>query len=182
MNRKPNRWKGALLGLIGGAVGTYAMSEHIKIVSALDGSNPLSKTVQNGPHALDHISLIGQHHEQDESSTAAVGRIVYHALTGKNPNDDTKNVLSYLVDYGYGSLQGGIYGALTGTDVSRDLLAGPIFGTIIWLLGDEGAVSLLGLADGPTKYPLSQHLHRWAVHIAYGTATAATTTVLRRLV
>jgi hypothetical protein len=181
VNRHPNRWKGALLGLIGGAVGTLAMSEHIKIVSALDGVNPLSKTVQDGPHALDHISLIGNHHQQDESSTAALGRIVYHALTGKAPDSETKNVLSYLVDYGYGSLQGGFYGAFTGTSVARDLLAGPLFGTIIWLLGDEGAVSLLGLADGPTKYPLSQHLHRWAVHIVYGSATAVTTTALRRL-
>jgi hypothetical protein len=181
VNQQPNRWKGALLGLIGGAVGTYAMSEHIKIVSWFDGDNPLAKTVQDGPHAFDHISLIGNHHQPDESSTAAVGRIAYHALTGKDPDDETKNVLSYLVDYGYGALQGGVYGAFTGTSVSRDLLAGPVFGTIIWLLGDEGAVSLLGLADGPTKYPLSQHLHRWAVHIAYGTVTAATTTALRRL-
>jgi hypothetical protein len=162
-------------------VGTAVMNEHIKLVSEFDGSDPLSKTVQNGPHALDHISLIGKHHQQDESSTGAVGRILYHALTGQDPNSETKNVLSYLVDYVYGSLQGGIYGALTGPSVPRDLLAGPVFGTTIWLLGDEGAVSLLGLADGPTKYPLSQHLHRWAAHVAYGTATAAATTALRRL-
>jgi hypothetical protein len=157
------------------------MNEHIKLVSAFDGSDPLSKTVQNGPHVLDHISLIGKHHQQDESSTAALGRIVYHTLTGKDPDPEAKTVLSYLVDYSYGSLQGGLYGVCTGTAIPRNLLAGPIFGTIIWLVGDEGAVSLLGLADGPTKYPLSQHLHRWAAHVAYGTATAAATTALRRL-
>ncbi|HET8522621.1 MAG TPA: hypothetical protein VFL82_05260 [Thermomicrobiales bacterium] len=181
MTQQPNHWKGALLGLIGGAAGTYVMGEHIKLVTRVLGSNPLARTVGDGPHALDHISLIGTHHHPDESSTAALGRIAYHTLTGQDPNDETKNVLSYLVDYAYGSLQGGVYGAFTGGSIPKNMIAGPVFGTIIWLLGDEGAVSLLGLADGPTKFPLSEHLHRWAVHIAYGTATAATTTALRRV-
>lgn len=47
---------------------------------------------------------------------------------------------------------------------------------------DGTHISLLGLADGPGTYPLSQHLARWGAHIVYGLTVAATANLLRRVV
>lgn len=183
MSAEPNRWRGFVLGVAGGVVGTIAMGGYWRAATALAGKDPRAETRQDGSHALDAISLVGTHHAPDESSTAAVGRLAYATLAGKPARTaETRATLSYLVHYGYGATQGGFFGALT---VDRDGQAGrdgAIFGTGLWLLGDELAMSLLGLADGPGKYPLGQHLHRWGAHLVYGVTTAVTTKLLRWLV
>ncbi len=118
----------------------------------------------------------------DESSTAAIGRIVYTALSGKPPeNAETAATLSYLVHHSFGSAQGGLFGALTNGRGDRTVAEGTAFAAAIWLGADELGVSLLGLADGPGKYPLSQHLARWGAHVVYGLTVAATTNLLRRM-
>jgi hypothetical protein len=51
----------------------------------------------------------------------------------------------------------------------------------MWILGDELAVPALGLAEGPRKYPVRQHVHRLGSHLAYGLAAAFTTSALHRM-
>lgn len=64
------------------------------------------------PHPLDSISLVGKQHQEDESSTAAVGRIIYRRPTSSEPeSQEAKMMLSYLVHWAYGIFQGGMYGA-----------------------------------------------------------------------
>lgn len=182
IKRRPNRWRGFLLGIAGGAVGTVAMGRYWGAATALTGSDPRAATREGGPHPLDDISLIGRHHGEDESSTAAIGRIAYQGIAGEAPeSEETKGLLSYLVHYGYGSLQGGLFGLATAGRGGETLPLGALYGGGMWLLGDEGAVSLLGLTAGPGKYPLNQHLHRLGAHLVYGLATAGTTVGLRRL-
>lgn len=179
----PNRWKGLSLGLVGGAAGTLAMGGYWRIAQAVLGSDPRAATRGDGPHALADISLVGAHHTEEESSTAAMGRIAYTRLAGKPPESpETASTLSYVVHYGYGIAQGGLFGALGSGRMDRIVAEGAAYGTGLWLFGDELGISLLGLADGPGRYPLSQHLARWGAHIAYGVALSATTTVLRRIV
>lgn len=180
---RPDRWKGYVVGLIGGAVGTLAMGGYWRALQSVLGSDPRSATRAGGPHALSDISLIGIHHTDDESSTAAMGRIAYTALAGKPPAaGETTATLSYVVHYGYGTAQGGLFGALSSGQGDRALAEGAAYGTGMWLVGDELGISLLGLADGPGTYPLSQHVARWGAHLVYGLTVAATTSLLRRLV
>ena len=66
--------------------------------------------------------------------------MVYHLLENQDPDKETKEELSYAVHYGYGILQGGVYGlSRTGRD-DVDLTGGLLFGTGLWLFGDELAV------------------------------------------
>ncbi|HEV2108874.1 MAG TPA: hypothetical protein VGR16_11470 [Thermomicrobiales bacterium] len=177
----PNRWKGFVLGLAGGVVGTVAMEGYWKAVTVALGADPRVATTDDGVDALKDVSLVGRQHMKEEGSTAAMGRIAFEQIAGKAPeSDETKSVLSYEVHYAYGALQGGLYGAMTGDRGSRDVTDGALFGTALWLLGDEGAVSLLGLTEGPGSYPLKQHLARWGAHLVYGLATAATVKALRK--
>lgn len=180
---EPNRWKGAVLGLVGGAVGTVVMGGYWWTLQTLVGSDPRAATREDGPHPLEDISLVGTHHGKEESSTAAMGRIAYTQIAGKAPEtEETSALLSYLVHYGYGTLQGGLFGALSGGQAAQELGEGAAYGTGMWLFGDELGIALLGLADGPGKYPLGQHLSRWGAHVAYGLTTAATVGILRRVV
>lgn len=180
--QEPNRWKGFVLGIAGGAVGTVAMGGYWQALTAILGSDPRMETLDDGVDALEDTSLVGQQHTDEEGSTAAVGRIAYEQIADAPPESgEIKSLLSYEVHYGYGAAQGALYGALTGDRGGRDVSDGVLFGTALWLLGDEGLVSLLGLAEGPGNYPVKQHVSRWGAHVVYGLATALTIKVLRKV-
>lgn len=185
-HKRTNRWKGFLIGMIGGAVGVLAMDAYMQKVA------PLLKKVDLGgtevyPDAadLDDISLVGRQHQEDESSTAALGRMIYTAVTGKEPKSkETKETLSNLVHWGYGLLQGGLYGAArasNGNGRGLDLLGGAVHATGLWLLGDETAMPLLGLQEGPTAVKPVGHVNRFGAHLVYGLTTAATTQLLEKI-
>lgn len=187
---QPHRGGNLLTGLLGGAIGVMAMDLFSQQIMPLlqsnedgqSGQNEQSSRQQN--NALDSISLVGRHHRQQESSTAALGRQVYQWLANEEPGKETKQALSYGVHWGYGIAQGGVYGAWQGNadnSLGEDVAKGIAFGTALWLFGDEGVVPMLGLQKGPTASPLSTHAERLAMHLVYGAATAAATHGLKEL-
>lgn len=187
MSEQTNRWRGLFIGMAGSLAGLVAMQAYWKYVAPkveekvkLGGEN-----VYPSQAKLDNISVVGQQHKEDESSTAALGRLMYRAVTGKEPRSkEAQTLLSYLVHWGYGLLQGGVYGATRGAkskDRGLDLTGGAAFATGLWLLGDELVVPLLGLQDGPTAVAPSSHINRLGAHLAYGLATTTTTRVLSKI-
>ena len=180
----PNRWKGFVLGVVGGAAGTLAMNYYWQGVQAVTGKDPRQEQSERAsrPQPLDDISLVGQQHEEGESSTAAMGRILSEATTGKEPGKETKTTLSNLVHWAYGILVGGIYGALRGGSAGiPDAPGGLAYGTGLWLFGSELTVPLLGLSEGPTATTPGSHAYGLGAHFAYGLVAAATTQALYRL-
>lgn len=172
-----NPWKGAVVGVLGGAAGLLAMRLYWQY--AAPRVNKLGGQDQDGDGGEHSISLVGQQHKKDESSTAALGRLAYHALSGKDPqSDETKTLLSYLVHWGYGLLQGGVYGALRGGVGAPDLAGGALFGAGLWLFGDELMAPLLGLQAGPGASPPLGHVNRLGAHLSYGLGTALVTQLL----
>jgi hypothetical protein len=189
MHSRGDPWRGVVLGLIGGAAGVMAMDLYMRKVGPLlfgdqeraeGGDRGQRRGSPAGP--LADISLVGQHHRGDESATAALGRMAYREVTGNPPDAETKTTLSHTIHWGYGVLQGGLYGVARAQEDGIDLPAGLIFGTGLWLFGDELAVPLLGVQEGPTAYPAEVHLNRLVGHLVYGATTAATTHLLHRLI
>lgn len=184
-----DHWQDFTIGLVGGAVGVLAMDLFRQHVSPLlmpddngQGANGNTRQGEGGSERQQAaLSLIGQHHRPDESATAALGRILYQAVEEREPDKATKTALSNLVHWSYGILHGGLYGAVRPALAGGDLLGGAIFGAGLWIVGDELAVPLLGLQDGPSAAPPSTHLNRLALHLAYGMATAATTQLLKQI-
>lgn len=182
MRHDANPWRGMVIGFAGGLVGTAVMGGFWGLTQAITGTDPRAATRDAGPHALDDISIAGKNAGADESSTAAIGRIAYERLVGKAPeSDETKATLSYVVHYAFGALNGAAYGAWAEGIDGGPIASGALFGTGVWLAADEATVSLLGLAAGPTKYPIGQHASRLGAHIAYGIGTSLTTALLRRV-
>lgn len=183
MNKQePNRWKGLVMGIAGGAAGVTAMAYYWKAVVAITGQDPRQNKKEGPPQALDNISLLGKNHEEGESSTAAMGRHFYHIVTGKEPESkETRSTLSYLFHWAFSLLTGGIYGAVRAGAAPLDLTGGAVFGSSVWLLGDEVAMPLMGMTDGPTAYPLNLHLYGAGAHLAYGLTTSITTRILYKV-
>jgi hypothetical protein len=185
MKRERNRWKGFVIGMLGSTVGLLAMQKYWQTVAPkLEANSKLDdKTVYPESVDLDNIAVTEKHYKEDESSTAALGRIAYRWMTGKEPRSkEGQEMLSYLVHWVYGILQGGLYGAFRG-DKGKvlDLWGGAVHANGLWLLGDEVAVPMLGLQAGPTAVSPASHINRWGAHMAYGLTTAATTQLLSRI-
>ena len=178
-----NPWKGFILGALGGVAGVLAMDYYWKAVSAITGGDPRQKSKEDKePQPLDSISLIGTHHKEGESTTAAMGRILFQLVTGREPRSkETINTLSYLVHWAFSMAASGVYGAIRGRARIPDVMGGLALGIGLWLFGDEMVMPLSGLSKGPTAYPAELHAHALGAHVAYGLTTSATTQVLQQL-
>ncbi|MCB0083465.1 MAG: hypothetical protein KDE47_21135 [Caldilineaceae bacterium] len=183
--------KNFVLGLLGGVAGVIAMdlfSQQIMPLLTQDGDEEQSNgqgqqgNGRNQEQPLDSIAVIGEHHRANESATAALGRHLYHWATDEDHDKQTKTTLSYLVHWGYGIAQGGVYASMREPTDNADLLGGAAFGAGLWLLGDELMVPMLGLQDGPTASGAGTHVNRLAMHLVYGITTAATVQWLRRTI
>ena len=178
--RRENPWKGALLGLVGGAAGIVAMGLYWKALLAIVREDPREATSRE-PGPLDDIAIAGPRDRPGEVSTEAIGRIVYDNLMGQEPRaKETKELLSNLVHWTIGSVSGAVYGAVRGRREPPDVAGGAALGGVLWVLSEVG-LPLLGIGKGPTGYPPREHAATLGAHAAYGTAAAGVTQVLRRL-
>jgi len=133
-------------------------------------------------HPLDDISLVGQTHEDGEPATVAAGRIVYERLRREEPSREKRAQLGRVVHWGYGMAVGSLFALVDRKVQGHDLATGLGYGTALWLLGDELAVPMLGLADGPTAHSPGVHAEALGAHLVYGLTTSAANRALRRFV
>ena len=178
-SKRPNRWKGALLGAAGGVAGTIVMAGYWKALTAMTGRD-LRKARNPRQGSLGNIAVVPSPMEEGESSTETVGRIVYDNLAGISPRSrETRKLLSRLVHWAYGIVQGGIYGAVRGREKPPDLAGAGVFGTALWGVSEVG-LPVLGLGKGPTAHPLEHHAASLGAHLVYGLTTASAVQLLRR--
>src|SRR5437762_9453100 len=149
VSKEINRWKGFVLGAVGGIAGVTAMEFYWKAVISINGSDPRQQTQGQGqgqsqgesaqgaqggqakkePGPLDDISLLGKQHEEGESSTGAMGRIAYRLFTGKEPRSkETRLTLSYIAHWVFSMTVAGLYGALRGPVKIPDIGGGLALG------------------------------------------------------
>lgn len=179
--------KGFFLGILGGTAGLVLMRWYWeKAAPVIEKQNDVETEAGEKSELeaeYEDISLFGRQYREEETSTAALGRILYTRIAGREPKaKETKNLLSYLIHWIYGMAQGGVYGANRGKVGLLDVNGGILFGTALWLFGDELAVPLLGLQQGPGVVTFRQHINRLGAHWAYGIGTALTTQLLRRII
>lgn len=188
MNVEQERVLGLLRGALGGVAGLVAMRLFFEAIKAMpngseaskDAAEPSDERIERHTE-LDDISVVGEHSREDEPATETVGRLAHQAATGDAPSQNRKAALGQAVHWGYGVLIGGAYGATRTRAHAPDLPAGLGFGTALWVFGDEIAVPMLGLEEGPTAHRWSDHARALGAHLAYGAATASATQALKRV-
>ncbi len=165
--KNSNIWKGVAAGAIGGLAASWVMEEFqytwIKVANARKQQNGTSHSQTS----------------DDEPSTVKAAELVSKNVFGHELSESEKKVGANAVHYATGGTSGAVYGAAAEMIPGVTSGGGLPFGTAIWLAVDEGAVPLLGLSKGPTKYPLSTHVYALASHFVYGVTTEVVRRTLR---
>ncbi len=161
--------KGMAAGLVGGLVASWTMGQFQALWSKVAQSRKQKQPQQQEPEQQ------SQQESQEPATLKAARKASVFVLHRDLKQQETK-IAEPLVHYGYGTIVGGVYGALAeATPLTRTGVGLP-FATALWLFGDEMAVPALGLSKPPAEYPVSSHLQALAAHLVYG----ATTDLVRR--
>ena len=173
-------YRGLIIGVVGGLVGTLAMGQYWTRLAPL--VQPPSPEAETGPPGPDQhvISPLGQQHENGEGPTASLGRSAYELIAHQTPNAQTRAVLSEAVHWAMGIGSGTVYGALSARHGGQPV-SGAVYGAALWLGVDEALVPLLGLQDGPASSDARAHLNRLGAHLSYGLGLGLAVWTLGRL-
>lgn len=164
--------KGFVAGLCGGLAGTIAMTQF---------QNGWSKAAQALEPRQDFKNNSSGQSEQSGNATMKVADSLAH-LAGRRLSFSEKRKAGLLVHYAFGTTMGALYGItaeMSPRAVRRHAaLSGFAFGSSLFIVADEVAVTRLGLSSGPA--PLSSHLYALASHLLYGLTTGLVYAELRK--
>jgi hypothetical protein len=146
-----------LAGLLGGLAGARAMNAYWGVVARL--RPPTGPTVE------------------DDATVRTASALARH-FAHRELSEREKSVAGPAVHYAIGGGGGALLGLLAELAPGRWLARGLSLGALMWLLGDELAVPLLGLSRPPRAYPTSVHAEALGAHAIYG----LTADLVRRVV
>ena len=173
--RDGNVLKGLVAGLIGGLIASWTMNRFqdvwVKLAAHQDSSDHSSKPEPQQSHS-----------EEQDDTTVRTASAISEGLFDHKLTESEKKIGGTAVHYSLGTGVGGLYGAVA--EVAPEITAGAglPFGAAFWLVVDEGAVPLLGLSKGPTKYPLSTHAYALTSHFVYGLTAELVRRSVRKMI
>jgi len=168
--------RGALAGVIGGVVASWAMNQFQAATQKNAPAKPRDRG-EGGDRARQRQQQDGGDDATVKTAQAISRRLFDHDLT---PGE--KKLAGPAVHYGYGGLVGGIYGAIAEIWPGIAAGLGIPYGIAVFVLGDETAVPALGLGPPPTRVPAKSHADYLAVHILYGIVLDIARRVARQIV
>jgi uncharacterized membrane protein YagU involved in acid resistance len=167
-----NAWKGLVAGLVGGVVASWAM----------DRFQYWWLSFGEGSEEEFHQPTPIQGVEQEEPATVKAASAISEGVFGRRLTAREKEIAGPIVHYAVGTTAGAVYGLAAEYQPEVTALAGIPFGAAFWLIVDEGSLPLLGIAKGPTAYPVATHVYALASHLVFGlTAEVVRSAVRQRL-
>ena len=172
MNKKSNRnvWKGLVAGVVGGVVASWTMDRFQYWWLSFGGGD--ERELQQAP---------SEEGNQEEPATVKTASAISEGVFGHSLSDREKEIAGPIVHYAVGTTAGAVYGLAAEYEPDVTTLTGIPFGAAFWMVVDEGALSLLGLAKGPTAYPLSTHAYALASHLVFGLTAEVVRSTVRRV-
>ncbi len=171
--------RGALAGMIGGAVASWAMNEYLAAQpkpAAKPAPARSERAQQRQSKAASKQSQSGGDDATVKVAQAISTRMLHHDLTPKE-----KKFAGPAVHYIYGSTVARST-ALAEVWPLAGAGFGMLYGIVVWLIGDEAAVPALRLGPPPTQVPVPKHAEYLAAHLVYGIALDLTRRVARLIV
>lgn len=176
-----NVWKGLVAGLAGGLVASWTMNQFqaawTRIQEGADkphGAQSMQPSDgSNGEQAQDTAD--------PDDATVETAKVISKEVLGHELQESEKRVAGAAVHYAFGTVSGGLYGALAEVTPQVTAAAGIPFGAAFWLLADEVSVPLLGLSKGPAEYPVSTHVYALASHLVYGATAELSRRAIRQV-
>ncbi|HKG58751.1 MAG TPA: DUF1440 domain-containing protein [Pyrinomonadaceae bacterium] len=167
-NHDPSIWKGMVAGLAGGLVASWTMNQFQAAWTRIAEGNEKSHGAQSMQPSEGSQGEQAQDTAEQDDATVETAKAISKTVFGHELQESEKEPAGAAVHYAFGTLTGGMYGALAEVTPQVTTAAGLPFGAGFWLLADEISVPLLGLAKGPTAYPVSTHVYSLASHLVFG--------------
>ena len=178
---------GAVAGMIGGAVAAWVMNEYIaaeqrRTLQFQQRRNRARQ--QRAPEATEQAAQRQQQQSNagGEDATVKTAQVISRRVFHHELTPDQRKIAGPAVHYGYGSLVGGLYGALCELWSFPGAGFGMLYGMTLWLFGDEIAVPALHLGKPPTQVPAHSHADYLGAHLAYGITLDIVRRVARHIV
>ena len=176
-----NVWKGLVAGLAGGLVASWTMNQFQAAWTRLAENSEKPHGAQSmKPSDGSSGDQTKDVNEQDDA-TVETAKVISKNVFGHELQEAEKKPAGAVVHYAFGTASGGLYGALAEVSPQITTAAGLPFGAAFWLLTDEITMPLLGLAKGPTHYPVSTHVYSFASHLVYGATAELSRRALRQV-
>jgi putative membrane protein len=181
VERNGDIWKGLVAGLAGGLIASWTMNQfQAAWTKAAEGFEKPhgAQSMQPSEGQKPERASEGNKEDQDDATVKAA-RAISEGIFDRRLKESEKKAAGALVHYAFGTITGGLYGAVAELAPQVTTGAGLPFGVAFWAAADEIAVPLLKLSKGPTEYPVSTHVYALASHLVYGVSAEVTRRVVR---
>src|SRR5687767_14620663 len=169
LNGDANVWKGLVAGLAAGLVASWTMNQFqaawTRIAAGFEkphGAQSMQPSEGPNPNEMPNAGsaqMANEQPEEQDDATVKTAKAISEGIFGHKLTKEEKRPAGAAVHYAFGTATGGLYGAMAEVAPQVTVGAGIPFGAVFWAVADEAAVPLLGLAKGPTQYPLSTHAY-----------------------
>ena len=176
-----NVWKGLVAGLAGGLIASWTMNQFQAAWTRIAEGSEKSHGAQSMKPSDGSSGDQSQDVNEQDDATVETAKVISKQLFGHELQESEKQPAGAAVHYTFGTVTGGLYGALAEVSPQVTMGAGVPFGAAFWLIADEVTVPLLGLAKGPTEYPASTHVYALASHLVYGVTAELSRRALRQV-
>jgi hypothetical protein len=167
---------GALAGLAGGIVASWAANQFHSLWSHLQGDEQhpeVTRLSQRGgrPDTAEAKEDAAGGKAPQEDATVRVASKVAAAVTDSPLSREEKHYGGVAVHYLFGAVGGAIYGAVAGVAPVVTMGRGLAYGAGVWLGAVELALPAAKLAKPAWKYPVRMHVYSFLSHLVYGAVT-----------
>ena len=176
-----NVWKGLVAGLAGGLVASWTMNQFQAAWTRMAGNSEKPHGAQSMQPSEGSKGNDAQDTQEQDDATVETAKVISRGVFGHELQESEKKPAGAAVHYAFGTVTGGLYGALAEVTPKVTTGAGIPFGAAFWLLADEISVPALGLSKGPTEYPISTHAYALASHLVYGVTAEMSRRALRQV-
>jgi hypothetical protein len=144
---------------VGGLAGAWAMDQFTRV---------WNKVVPQSQHESNRRPPL-PYSQQEWDSTSRTAALIAKYAAGRNLTDTERRQGAQIVHFTVGAAGGALYGALLGRRSKRLISSGAWFGMLLWLVGEELAMTVFEINDPPQSYSTAMHANSLGEHIAYGT-------------
>jgi len=176
-----NILKGIVAGLAAGLVASWTMNQFQAAWTRLTENTEKPHGAQSMQPSQGSSGDQQQDMQEQDDATVETAKVISEGVFGHELQESEKKAAGAAVHYTFGTLSGGLYGALAELVPQVTTAAGVPFGAAFWLLADEISVPLLGLSKGPAEYPVSTHAYALASHLVYGATAELSRRAVRQI-
>ena len=181
VNDRGDVLKGLVAGLAGGLIASWTMNQFQAAWTRIAEGADKSHGAQSMQPTEGSDGNQGNDTAEQDDATVETAKVISRNVFGHELQESEKEPAGAAVHYAFGTVTGGLYGALAEVSPQVTMGAGLPFGAAFWLVADEVTVPLLGLSKGPTEYPVSTHAYALASHLVYGVTAELSRRALRQV-